>query len=351
MSNIDQATQAIIQLIAAETSQSKPELLLWVADEHPITTESLTPLVNSSIKFISNRIDQFKIAKLAEFDAEFNDFDFSNHTNDKQHIFFRVAKERALVHHIINQAFISLPLGGTLWLAGYKQEGIKTHIARAAKLFGNSAKVTKSKNQLSVAAITKQAKDDELLDDQQYKSLREFSYKDGSSFWTKPGLYGWDKIDPGSLLLCETLKERSDNLTDKSVLDIGCGYGYLSKFIIEYGPQKLVATDNCAAAIAATSRNLETFRKATVIASDAGDSVSEVFDLILCNPPFHQGFSTNGELHKKFLSNTKELLKPDGQAWYVVNQFLPIEKHCLDASLKCEEITRNKSFKVVLIHH
>lgn len=347
----------VVELIERALLDSKPDSLLWVADEHPITQEDLAPLKGSAIRFISNRIDQFKLAAQAGLNAQYSDFSFDEITPDQiSHIFFRVAKERALVHQVINQAFRTLPLGGTLWLAGFKNEGIKTHIAKASQLFQSRAKVTKGKSQLSVASITKASEEGKELDNNNYSTLRQLTLSTKQTFWTKPGIYGWDKIDQGSLFLKETLASELNNLNDKQVLDLGCGYGYLSCYLAKLNPKKIVATDNCAAAIQATKRNLQIFQDAEttlseVIASNAGDSITESFDLIICNPPFHQGFATNDNLHKKFLENTRRRLKPNGQAWYVVNQFLPIEKHCAISSLQCKEMARNNSFKIFLIQH
>ena len=349
----DMALELTIRCIARQLGESNAESILWVADEHPITAHDLAALRDSSIYFVSNRIDQFRLAEQFGLRAHFSDFSFRDFEDLKiQHVFFRAAKERALVHHVINQAFNLLPVMGTLRLAGYKHEGIKTHISRASELFGSKAKVSKGKNQLSTAVITKSAAQNPALDDRQYTDLREIVCKDNQRFWSKPGMYGWDKIDRGSLFLTETLCEQISSLENQQTLDLGCGYGYLSRQLARLKPNRVVATDNCAAAIRATAKNLQEFEATNsveVIATDAGDSIEGSFDFIICNPPFHQGFSTNASLHRKFLENTKRLLKPSGQAWYVVNQFLALEKECEKLSLQHKEITRNSRFKVLLV--
>ena len=350
----DQGNRLIAELIAREVAVSPPESLLWVADEHHIPPQSLALLGRNPVRFISNRFDQYTRAKQAGLNAGFSDFSLTTNRRPVQQIFFRVAKERPLTHHVINQAFSALPVGGVFWLAGHKNEGIKTYIAKASGLFGGRAKITKSKNQLSLAAMTKVMAQGEPLNDNEYPDLRQLPFGENHRLWTKPGIYGWDKIDQGSLLLGQSLAKKfrdSNDMGKMSVLDLGCGYGYLSSSVAKLNPGNLVATDNCVAALRATAKNLEHFGPSKVLASDAGAPILESFDLILCNPPFHQGFVVNNRLHKKFLTNTKRLLKPKGQAWYVVNQFLPVEKHCDATALSCREMTRNSRFKIVLIRH
>lgn len=369
-------------LISSELSRSEPETILWAADEHPITADDLHSIKDAGINFISNRIDPFRLAQDMGFAAKFSDFAFDSIERGQiRHVFFRIAKERALVHRVINQAFERLPTGGTLWLVGFKNEGIKTHISKASELFGSKATISKGKNQVSVASIVKVANEGQPLEDADYGQLRKNHFINTQNpavtqeFWTKPGLYGWDKIDSGSQFLVEIMtrhfSEKTQHLKGKKALDLGCGYGYLSCFLAELNPEKIVATDNCIAALRATEKNLQELAcpDYQVVGSNAGDSLcadgavhadgsvssdratKEKFELITCNPPFHQGFATSDQLHKRFLDNTKRLLAPDGQAWYVVNQFLPLEKHCKRASLQYTEIARNNSFKVLLINH
>src|SRR5690606_1729416 len=84
-----------------------------------------------------------------------------------------------------------------------------------------------------------------------------------------------------------------------------------------------------------------------VILDDCGASVQERFDLILCNPPFHHGFSANRELTERFLTRTSQLLAPQGLAMFVVNQFIPLETVAADYFGKIDTLAANNSFKVI----
>ncbi len=349
VSDNDPAIDAILETIRTQQVAEPEASFLWLADEHPVDPSKLDSLAKGSLLFISNRWDQYLLAQSLKIPAQFSDFDIPEELSP-QGIFIRVPKERALMHYQINQSFLSLPMGGRLWLAGYKNEGIKTHIDRAARLFGSKPAISKGKNQLSVACLEKHKEQGQLLDDNQYSTLRHIETGQ-TKFWSKPGIYGWNKVDPGSKLLTETLSGHTDAKKGIRVLDIGCGYGYLSIWATQLQPAKLTATDNCLGALEAAQKNLETTDNCTVLASNAGDRLEGQYDLILCNPPFHQGFTTTPDLHKRFLSNTQRLLAPEGSAWFVVNQFLNLEKIASLNNLSAREVARLDGFRVLRLRN
>ena len=80
---------------------------------------------------------------------------------------------------------------------------------------------------------------------------------------------------------------------------------------------------------------------------DCGEHLQERFDLILCNPPFHQGFSTSNALAVKFLTQIRRLLAPNGRALVVVNQFIALEKAAEESFSKITTLTQAQGFKVV----
>ena len=111
-------------------------------------------------------------------------------------------------------------------------------------------------------------------------------------------------------------------------------------------------TDNNAAALHVARHNCELNNiNADVIAADAGDQIQQTFDLILCNPPFHQGFSVDGDLTDKFILSTKRLLARHGTALFVVNQFIPLERKARQHFRQVNILANNGSFKLVTLGH
>ena len=135
---------------------------------------------------------------------------------------------------------------------------------------------------------------------------------------------------------------------DTSALDLGCGYGYLSLFAASLGIQHITATDNNAAAILAITKTAcENDTNITAIADDCGASITQTFDIILCNPPFHQGFDIDSQLTEKFVATAKNRLNRHGKAYFVTNAFIAIEKIAEKHFASCKQLANNKKFKVL----
>src|SRR5690606_23024617 len=162
-----------------------------------------------------------------------------------------------------------------------------------------SAKLTRKQGAIYTAVVTKAAaRLPAALDDQHYEKLRLISHAPELEFFSKPGLFGWQKIDAGSEFLVDTLQ--SQNLkAPEHLLDLGCGCGYLAvracRELFSQAPGQLTLTDNNAGALLAAIANCKHHGlDANIVAADAGDAIESPADFIVCNPPFHQGFNTSG---------------------------------------------------------
>ncbi len=324
---------------------------MWVADEH-VTAAALAQVQpRADLYVVTNRCDVAAHCAQRGIRVATNDF----RLGDQQYaaIFFRVAKEKAVVHHVINQALDVLAVGGTLWLAGDKNDGIKTYLDKAATRAGTAASLQRDGASL-LGAVQRAAQLGELLPDQNYAELRRIEFSEHFSAWSKPGIFGWQKIDAGSAFLIEHLQDvfpSEKGQTPARVLDLGCGYGYLSMSAARQWPSaELVASDNNATAVAACARNFsELAIRGEVICSDCGAVLVEKFSAILCNPPFHQGFDVDAELTARFLRNTRRLLARGGRALFVVNQFIALERAATPLFARVDVVARNKSFKLVVL--
>ena len=302
-----------------------------------------------SVRVFSNRYDIEKSAQAADLDTVFNDFDFSAlepHSVDI--MLFRVSKERASSHHIINQAAKLLKPNGQLILTGEKNDGLKTYVKQACRLFGDHTTAEKNGSHY-LATVQLYDTEQAQLDDKNYSQTRTVK---ALSLDSKPGIFGWEKIDRGSAFLCTHLTTflARHATVPKTLLDLGCGYGYLSVQASRHGLTHITATDNNAAALVAAEINLQKLAINTeIVAGDAGDQISQRFDVVLCNPPFHQGFSIDGDMTEKFLSAAKRLVAISGQALFVVNNFIPLEHKAKGYFRYIEVIANNGSFKLVAL--
>lgn len=324
---------------------------LLVADENCLDLPFAA--LAKTVAVLTNRVDIATRAQAAGLATAFSDFDFSPwRQTPPARIVYRLSKEKAVVHHIANQAAELLPTGGSLQLFGAKQEGIKTFAKAIGQRLGSSADVRKEGHFYRVA-LSKQTPG-AALDDKHYPQLRAIAELAGKPLLSKPGTFGWDKIDAGSALLANFLPQFLSDISDlgnKKVLDLGCGYGYLSLRAAQLADCHITATDNCAAALLACAENFRSHSilNGQVIAADCGDTLTKGFDIILCNPPFHQGFQQERALTEKFLAATKRLLAPGGQALFVVNQFVPLEALGAGIFPRTSTLLVQQGFKLVVL--
>lgn len=318
---------ALLALLAQEAGSSGS--VLWFADE-PFQALDLASLSQRDCRVISNRYDITRRLSAAGIDACFSDFEVDALPSaSQQRVCYRVSKEKPVVHHLINSAWRLLTPDGELWLAGARNEGIKTTLDKASALFGG--KVERQKHgAIHLGRLVKRTTTPgPWLDDRDYTRLRPVAEQNGIELLSKPGQFGWDKIDRGSALLIEHLEGflRGFRQPPRSLLDLGCGYGYLALMASLHGFERIVATDNAAAALIACRANFERRNiSGEVVADDCGNTLGERFEAILCNPPFHRGFAHERELTNRFLAATARLLDKRGRALFVVNRFIPLER-------------------------
>lgn len=350
----DQALDWIVNALRENINQNDQKFV-WCTDENALN--GLPTLPHANLQVITNRWDVAEQAKNRQLQVQFSDFNLSHHGDATlDGFFYRVSKEKPLVHHLLNQAWRCLKMGGELWLSGFKNDGTKTYIEKIAKLLGYEKSIQKNGNVYS-AQLVKHAPFDVLrqLDTHDYDLVRQIAPESGLNLVSKPGLFGWNKIDTGSALLITQLDNVfSSRPAPQTCLDLGCGYGYLTVAAAKHPAtteiKNWMLTDNNAAALQIAAENLRINQiNGEVIGADAGSGINLSADLLLCNPPFHQGFSMDGDLTDKFLANASHLLTPSGVAVFVVNQFIPLERKAAPLFRHVKTLIDNGSFKVIYL--
>ena len=315
--------------------------VLWIVDESLTERELLVARARPDLYVLTNRLDLGARLNAAGLQVTVSDFDFV----------YRVSKERPLVHHCINESYRHLLADGALHLVGSKDDGIRTHGRNAEQVFGTPEHAKKQGDVYRVSLLRGEETGEDgvqWLDCKEYSQLRPCTVGE-LHFISKPGVFGWNKVDRGSVLLVEEAhKLITQRKNAGTVLDLGCGYGYLLLATADIPFSGRWATDNNAAAVQAAQASFARAQLAVHVSlDDCGEHLQERFDLILCNPPFHQGFSTSNALAVKFLTQIRRLLAPNGRALVVVNQFIALEKAAEESFSKITTLTQAQGFKVV----
>lgn len=321
---------------------------LWVMDDNPVLEDFIRLNGNKDIEILSNRYDIGQQMARLGLITHVSDFDFSA-LPAYQRIVYRISKEKMLTHHVINAALRKLAPDGILYLIGGKQDGIKSIVKQAAELYQQEVSARKhgSAYLAEFSACADNLIDGARLPDASYTELRLVEHP-LMSFHSKPGVFGWEKVDKGSQLLVSCLPKVMQYMKDVgSVLDLGCGWGYLMLSTADSDIAVRVATDNNVAAIDAARRNFaEAGLTVDCVLDDAGSHIRQRFDLILCNPPFHQGFSVSDSLTEKFLANASRLSRRSTRAVFVVNQFIPLPSLSQKYFSECRQLAAADGFSV-----
>ena len=140
--------------------------------------------------------------------------------------------------------------------------------------------------------------------------------------WSQPGVFSWDRPDPGSVRLLELLPPLHG-----AGADLGCGIGLLAREVLTSPKvRSLICADIDGRAVACAEHNLEDAR-AKVIWADLRRPLEGLADLdfVVMNPPFHDGGMENQALGVAFIETAAKMLGKRGVCWLVANRHLPYE--------------------------
>ncbi len=143
----------------------------------------------------------------------------------------------------------------------------------------------------------------------------------GLTIHSLPGVFSANELDVGTALLLSTLNQSIKG----KVLDLGCGAGVIGSIIKKINPKSNVTmTDIHAMALESARKTLSENRlDAEVFASDVFSNIEGKFDLIISNPPFHDGIDTAYQAVNTLITQAKRHLNQGGELRIVANAFLP----------------------------
>ena len=157
---------------------------------------------------------------------------------------------------------------------------------------------------------------DGLEDWIQYPALTD------GGFWTAPGVFSADGIDPASELLAQALPEK----LGKHVADLGAGWGYLSAHALTRDINELHLVEAGHMALECAKRNVTDERVQYHWADATKWAPKGRIDTVIMNPPFHVSRAAEPSLGQAFVASAARILANSGQLWMVANRHLPYEE-------------------------
>lgn len=248
-------------------------------------------------------------------------------------------KGKARQRWVLDLAARALGAEGELRVAGAKREGIRSIRDAVAERFTTVLEITSGGHAQCIVARGPRALDagSAGLDRYASEALLPVPGEPLTCVWY-PGVYGEGKLDEGSALLLEVLAQRvnAGGLEGmERVLDVGCGSGVLGAFLARAAQargllQKGLHLDLVDVDALALEAARATLRRAgldapevSVFGSDVYSGVSGRYDLIVSNPPFHEGVRTAYDAADRLIREAPEYLRPGGRLVLVANAFLP----------------------------
>jgi len=166
---------------------------------------------------------------------------------------------------------------------------------------------------------------------------------DGDGLWTQPGVFSWDRLDPGSALLLKSLPPLGG-----AGVDLGCGIGILAHAVLT-SPKvtKLTLVDLDRRAVEAAKRNVADPR-VEVVQADArrGAELATGLDFVVTNPPFHETGNEDKGLGQAFITAAAGMLRKGGVLWIVANRHLPYEAVLNESFKNVRPVADAGGFKV-----
>ncbi|MDG4953566.1 16S rRNA (guanine(1207)-N(2))-methyltransferase RsmC [Actinobacillus equuli] len=161
-----------------------------------------------------------------------------------------------------------------------------------------------------------------------------------------PAVFSSAELDGGTQLLLSSFN-KADRLKGK-VLDLGCGAGVIGASLKQqFEKIKLTMSDIHAMALESSRRTLaENALEGAIVASDVFSNIEERFDLIVSNPPFHDGIDTAYRAVEDLIAQAKQHLNRGGELRIVANAFLPYPDLLDKAFGSHKVIAKSNKFKV-----
>jgi 16S rRNA (guanine1207-N2)-methyltransferase len=254
--------------------------------------------------------------------------------------------QRAYLHQMIWEAAQRVEPGQPLWIVGPNDGGIQSLEKRLRDTWGEVSVLGYKKGHrlLLVPRPAEPAPLGETETPPRRLSLRGEKF----SLVLRPGVFAGGDLDPATRLLATELEVGNA----QTILDLGCGSGILGMLAARLAPQSEVfLVDNSAVALATAEENCRrnNLPGVHILASDGVAAVRDQhFDLVLCNPPFHEHGAHSNTIALRFIREVAGILAPRGRFHLVANQFLRYEPAMREAFGNVTTLAQDRKYKVLL---
>ena len=241
-------------------------------------------------------------------------------------------RAKAEAHALLAEAAQAVAPGGVIAIDGQKTDGVEAVLkdCRALGLVLGEA-LSKAHGRICVcladARLLVWAAQDHVVE----------------GFVTRPGVFSADGPDRGSVMLAAALPK----VLPGRVGDLGAGWGYLSRAILERsGVLHLDVVEAERVALDCAARNVSDPRVTLHWADARTFRPARPWGAVVMNPPFHNGRTPDPALGQGFVRAAHRGLAPDGVLWMVANRHLPYEPVLRELFRVVEDVAGDGAFRV-----
>jgi 16S rRNA (guanine1207-N2)-methyltransferase len=239
------------------------------------------------------------------------------------------SRQRDETRALLVEAAAHVGAQGTILMAAANNEGARSLQDDAARLLGPVQSLSKNKCRAIWSRAGERRVDADLARDW-VQAVTPRLVPD-TSLYSAPGVFSWDRVDPGSALLAAHLP---NDLTGRGA-DLGAGWGYLSAHLQQHcaGVEALHLYEAERSALDLARRNLQGILPSDNAPKpelqffwhDVRCGLKHQYDFVISNPPFHIGRADEPDLGRQFIRAAAAALRPGGRFWMVANRHLPYE--------------------------
>lgn len=233
--------------------------------------------------------------------------------------------------------------GTELWLAGMDKHLTKSQFELVQQLYGPVNHLPgKKKARIWIAKSSGKIGEYVLPPGYEYSQCNVILENEANVF-------SGASLDIGSRFLLQHIESIPEV---KTVADCGCGNGLLGLCYLKKHPSSCVDFyDESAMAVKCTTNNakinLISPERWSVHHSDSlWSSKPNIYSLVLCNPPFHQGTTVSTDSAIQMFNSIYRGLEPAGEAWIVANRHLGYQKALSQIFNAVDQIATNSKFVI-----
>lgn len=168
---------------------------------------------------------------------------------------------------------------------------------------------------------------------------------DDLGVWSQPGVFSWDRLDPGTAMLIENLPA----LRGRGA-DFGCGIGLLAHAaLVSPAVTDILLADIDRRAIECAQHNVADPR-ARFLWADLRSAALTDLDFVVMNAPFHDAGAEDKSLAQTFVKRAAQALGKGGVCYMVANRHLPYEAILKPVFKRAELLIETGGYKIYEAH-